>query len=311
MTDLRQHVASVLPDYMVPSAFVFLDKLPLTPSGKVDRKALPAPEGRPELAGSMWRRAMPPRRALAKIWSEVLRVERVGVNDNFFELGGHSLLATQVVLQYGTPSMFRSQCARSSKTRRLGRWRQVATTIQRARRVSGRRNPPTRQPARREVRRCQQRDERPCPLLKNGCGFSIGTSRRVRFNEPTVLRAVGTGGIAAVQQALTEICRRHEALRTTFTAAGGDPAQVVGRAARMELRLVDLQALAADEREAVGRRLKWGSWLRSGFVLLAGCAPIAIRAVLLSRFCLGRCSCRVSLSAGNVELAKGFEPPTG
>jgi acyl carrier protein len=95
---LREHLRSRLPEYMVPSAFVALDALPLTPSGKLDRKALPAPDSVRPLTDSSYvapRNAM--EEAVAQIWAEVLGVERVGAHDNFFDLGGHSLLATQVV----------------------------------------------------------------------------------------------------------------------------------------------------------------------------------------------------------------------
>jgi acyl carrier protein len=95
---LRGHLKARLPEYMVPSAFVLLKALPLGPSGKVDRKALPAPDNaRPELAGAYVAPRNPVEEAVAKIWAEVLGVERVGAHDNFFELGGHSLLATQVI----------------------------------------------------------------------------------------------------------------------------------------------------------------------------------------------------------------------
>ena len=98
VSELRGFVRKKLPEYMVPSSFVFLEALPRTPNGKVDRKALPAPDqSRPDLEA----RYVAPRSAaearVAKIWAEALKLERVGVRDNFFDLGGHSLLATQVI----------------------------------------------------------------------------------------------------------------------------------------------------------------------------------------------------------------------
>jgi acyl-CoA synthetase (AMP-forming)/AMP-acid ligase II len=97
--DLRHHLKAVLPDYMVPGAYVVLESLPLTPNGKVDRKALPAPEldayGIKEYEAPQGETE----ETLAGIWQELLQVERVGRQDNFFELGGHSLLAVQMIVQ--------------------------------------------------------------------------------------------------------------------------------------------------------------------------------------------------------------------
>ncbi|MEH2088947.1 amino acid adenylation domain-containing protein [Nostoc sp.] len=95
---VREYIQQKLPEYMVPQAFVVLNSLPLTPNGKVDRRALPTPDTvtRNLSTGIVLPRS-PIEAQLAKIWSEVLGVERIGVNDNFFELGGHSLLATQVL----------------------------------------------------------------------------------------------------------------------------------------------------------------------------------------------------------------------
>ncbi|MEW6738144.1 MAG: phosphopantetheine-binding protein, partial [Acidobacteriota bacterium] len=98
INELRSYLKEKLPDYMLPSAYVFVDSLPLTPSGKVDRRALPVPDYyRQDISDSY----VAPRNAIeeviAGIWAEALKLERVGVEDNFFELGGHSLLATQVI----------------------------------------------------------------------------------------------------------------------------------------------------------------------------------------------------------------------
>jgi amino acid adenylation domain-containing protein len=94
---LQQHLSRQLPHYMVPGDFVFLAALPLTASGKVDRRALPAPERSGPDAASYLAPRTPTEETVAAIWAEVLGLERVGVTDNFFELGGHSLLAMRVV----------------------------------------------------------------------------------------------------------------------------------------------------------------------------------------------------------------------
>jgi hypothetical protein len=96
--DLRRHLASLLPEYMVPSSFAVMGALPLTPSGKLNRRALPAPDtpATTELATAIAART-PVEEALTRIWREILEQPRVGVQDNFFELGGHSLLATRVI----------------------------------------------------------------------------------------------------------------------------------------------------------------------------------------------------------------------
>jgi amino acid adenylation domain-containing protein len=103
ITQLRAWLNERLPDYMTPAAFVILEALPLTPGGKVDRKALPAPEATPSdhKHGYVSPRT-PVEQELAALWADVLKVDRVGIDDNFFELGGHSLLATQLVSRLRT-----------------------------------------------------------------------------------------------------------------------------------------------------------------------------------------------------------------
>jgi amino acid adenylation domain-containing protein len=93
---LREHLRAGLPEYMVPTAFVAMDTLPLSPNGKVDRKALPAPEAKRDEAVAFVAPRDETERAIAAIWRQALGVEQVGVDDNFFDLGGHSLLLVQV-----------------------------------------------------------------------------------------------------------------------------------------------------------------------------------------------------------------------
>lgn len=96
--ELRESLKRGLPEYMIPSSFVLLERMPLTPNGKLDRRALPAPDRtRPDPEAAYVAARTSTEELLTTIWKEVLKVDRVGVLDNFFELGGHSLLATQVV----------------------------------------------------------------------------------------------------------------------------------------------------------------------------------------------------------------------
>jgi len=98
ISELRDFLKKQLPDYMVPSVFLPLEKMPLMPNGKLDRRALPAPDqSRPDLERVYAAPGTTTEGALAEIWSEVLGMDQVGIHDNFFELGGHSLLATQVL----------------------------------------------------------------------------------------------------------------------------------------------------------------------------------------------------------------------
>ena len=98
--DLQVYLRDKLPEYMIPAAFVMLDALPLNPHGKVDRRALPAPEQiRMGSEGTYVGPMTPTQKELVQIWEELLEVRPIGIQDNFFELGGHSLLAVQLVYQ--------------------------------------------------------------------------------------------------------------------------------------------------------------------------------------------------------------------
>ena len=94
---LRQLLKSKLPDYMVPSLLINLDLMPLTPNGKVDRQALPKPDGTRQLTNEYVPARNEIEHQIADIWAQVMNLDRVGIYDNFFELGGYSLLAIQVI----------------------------------------------------------------------------------------------------------------------------------------------------------------------------------------------------------------------
>jgi acyl carrier protein len=97
-SQLRSYLKNSLPEYMIPSNFIFVDELPLSPNGKVDRKRLPPPEFRTSRSGAKFAEPRNPvEEKLATIWQEVLNRDQISIHDNFFILGGHSLNATQVV----------------------------------------------------------------------------------------------------------------------------------------------------------------------------------------------------------------------
>ena len=252
---LRGYLAEKLPAYMVPSSFVLVEEMPLTPNGKVDRRQLSLLETTAGVggAGGVATQAsyVAPRgemeEAMSGIWAEVLGVERVGVETDFFVLGGHSLRATQVIsrvhrefgVELALRSLFETPTVRGlsrkvEEARRAGLGEQV-----------------------RGIRRVS-REEHSYPL-----SFA---QRRLWFihqleptssayNLPAAVRLTGQLDIAALERTLTEIVRRHEALRTTFEVTAGEPVQVIHQAAMLSLDVHDLSLLSEDERQQEARRL--------------------------------------------------------
>ncbi|HEY0735729.1 MAG TPA: amino acid adenylation domain-containing protein, partial [Herpetosiphonaceae bacterium] len=243
----RSFLAQRLPAYMLPSAFVLLDALPLTAHGKVDRKALPAPDADGLVRDSLYVAPRTPiEEVLVGVWADVLHLERIGVNDNFFELGGHSLLVTQVIsrlratFQVELPlrSLFDAPTA-------AGLARQIEVARQS---MQGIQSPP--QPASRDsvlpLSFAQQRLWFLDQLQPNSPAYNI----------PTAIRLIGRLDVVALKRSLDTIVERHEALRTTFTTlSDGQPVQVITPAQALPLPLTDLEALPEDEREPVARRL--------------------------------------------------------
>ncbi|HEX8273688.1 MAG TPA: amino acid adenylation domain-containing protein [Longimicrobiaceae bacterium] len=241
--ELREHARGSLPEHMVPGAFVVLERLPLTPSGKVDRRALPAPD-----LGSGEDRYVAPRtpteEALAGIWAEVLGVERVGTADGFFELGGHSLLATRVV------SRVRDALGVELPVRALFEAPTVAGLAGRVeaagRSDAGRRVPPL-------VRRPRDGAPLPASFAQQRLWFLQQMEPdSPAYNLPIALRVRGPLDVAALRAALDGLARRHETLRTTFAERGGVPVQVVHEPVRVTLPMVDLRGVR-DAAAAAGR----------------------------------------------------------
>jgi amino acid adenylation domain-containing protein len=239
--ELRAWLGARLPKYMVPAAFVTLDRLPLTANGKVNRRALPAPDpSRLEPDDSYVAPRTPAERALAAIWGEVLHVEGVGVHDDFFELGGHSLLVTQVI------SRLRGEMRVEVPMRTFFERPTVAELarfVEEAAGACGEDTPPiTPAPRDREL---------PLAFSQERVWFiSRLNPDNLAYNFQSTFRFDGPLDADALGRALTEVVRRHEVWRTSFPEMDGRPVQVVHEARPVELPLEDLTDVAEGEREA-------------------------------------------------------------
>ncbi|HEY0782155.1 MAG TPA: condensation domain-containing protein, partial [Thermoanaerobaculia bacterium] len=255
---LRRFLHDRLPDPLVPRAYLVLDALPLGPSGKVDRRALsrlavtpaePAASG----AGAGGAPPTPVEELLAAMWAEQLGVERVGGDDDFFELGGHSLLATRAL------SRVRDALGVELELRDLF----DAPTV---RRLAARIESDLRQrsgvPPAPEVARVR---DAPPPGGARRAPLSFSQERlwfldrlhpgsRV-YNLPYTIDLRGALDARALAASLGAIVRRHEALRTTFEEAGGEPVQSVAAVSPLTLARIDLSALGEPARHQETERL--------------------------------------------------------
>ncbi|MCP4654861.1 MAG: amino acid adenylation domain-containing protein, partial [bacterium] len=253
--DLRAFLQETLPPYMVPAAFSFLDQLPRLPSGKVDRSALgraPVPEALTEqlAATEGW---VPPRdpteELLVGIWEEVLAGgARVGVHDDFFELGGHSLLATQVISRIR--DLFAVELPLLALFETPTPAGMAASSWIAGRVEAGPASSPI-------APRSEGEEAAPLSFAQQRLWFLAQLEPGVAaYNIPLALRLRGPFFRAALAATLSEIVRRHQALRTRFVdRPQGEPYQVVCEPAPFPLPVVDLAALRAEDREREAQRL--------------------------------------------------------
>jgi amino acid adenylation domain-containing protein len=237
--DLQSYLRKRLPDYMMPSSFVLLDALPLTPSGKINRRALPAPQN--YTSDSSIPPRSPTEELLAGIWATVLGVATVGVEDNFFDLGGHSLLATRLV------SRIREAFAVELPLRALFEYPNVATLAQHIE----------------DLCRDGQSTVAP-PLVAADRSATLPLSyaqQRLWFldqlepdsslyNIAEVVRLNGRLDTIALERSFNELVRRHESLRTCFVETDGQPTQVILPPRPFSLTVEDLSATQPDQKAA-------------------------------------------------------------
>jgi amino acid adenylation domain-containing protein len=227
-----------LPEYMVPSAFVLMSSMPLTPHGKINRKALPAPEqARPELADIYIAPRTQTEKDLASMFAHILGVTQVGLHDNFFELGGHSLLATQL--------LSRIREAFPEKGISLHQIFEFPTVAGLAREIEARAgaDQDLTMPALVSIPRDE---ELPLSFAQQRLWFldQLEPGSAV-YNCPAAVRFSGALNIAALEQGFNEVVRRHETLRTSFSTRSGSPIQVIASSLQVPLPLIDLSGLPA------------------------------------------------------------------
>ncbi len=241
LADLRRHLGDALPEYMVPASIVSLAAFPLTASGKLDRRALPAPD-LPAAADDAGAPRGPIEETLAGIFADVLGLppERVGARGDFFELGGHSLLATRAV------SRIRAALGVELPLRALFEGptvAQLASRVDAALSITGRARPPL------------GRVDRGGPIAASFGQERLWLLSRLdgsdpSYNVPFAFGLEGDLDAPALERALSEIVRRHEVLRTTFASADGRVVQIIHAPGAVRLPSTSLTALEAGERHA-------------------------------------------------------------
>jgi len=266
--ELHRQLRECLPEYMVPSAFVLLDALPLTANGKIDRKALPVPElgdTGPEVDDCP---RTPVEEIVAGIWVDVLRVPNVGTRTNFFELGGHSLLATRVV------SRLRDAFGVDVPVRALF---EAPTVSELAARVETLRNA-GQAVADGPIQTVTHQGPLPLSFAQERLWFlDQWRPDSALYNIPVSIRVCGLLDVAALEQSIGQVVRRHEVLRTTFPSQRGQPAQVIASGLSFRLSVSDLSDLNPGERDAEARRIA-GEDAQRPFDLARG--PL-LRAIIL------------------------------
>ncbi|RMH15200.1 MAG: amino acid adenylation domain-containing protein, partial [Acidobacteria bacterium] len=245
--ELRSFLAEQLPAYMVPSAFVHLPQMPTSSTGKIDLRALPEPRLERTGAGDGKAAASPREEAIARLWAETLRCERVGRHDDFFALGGHSLLAAHLVAR------LRQETGLEIPLRKLFEAPTVAAMAA-------------------EIERLEEAAEAPVPPLEpvprdDAAGMPLSFAQErlwildrlepgtTAYNMPAALRLRGELDLPSLGRAITALAGRHQSLRTTFASRAGRPRQFVRPPAPVALPAVDLRPLPAARRQRVAAGL--------------------------------------------------------
>ncbi|HKH45326.1 MAG TPA: amino acid adenylation domain-containing protein, partial [Thermoanaerobaculia bacterium] len=277
--ELRRYLEERLPVSLVPAAFVILGAMPRLPNGKVSHAALPPPEAPVPRASAAAPRSQA-EEVLAWLWCEVLEQPEIGVHDDFFERGGHSLLAARLLARV------RAVFAVDLPLRTLFAAPTVARLVEAI--AAARRHQLDRQLDRRyeavPVEPVPRTGPLPLSFAQERLWFiDQWIPESPAYNIPAAVRLRGSLDVGALAAALAEIVRRHETLRTTFTAAGGRPVQIIHPGLAIPLPIIDLEGGAAESwRDLAGEEarrgfdLEWGPLLRTTLLRLGAADHVLV-----------------------------------
>jgi amino acid adenylation domain-containing protein len=254
VSELTTYMQARLPAYMLPARYVLLERLPLTPHGKLDRQALPAP--------ARQQHYLAPRNALeqqlAWIWEAIFDQPRIGVNENFFALGGHSLLITQLLV--------RLQAA-SGVLLSIASLFEAPTIAEQARMLAAAQGQQQSQRHRPTLHRVSRQQPLPLTFAQEQVWFLLQLDpANLSYNAQSLIELHGQLNLLALWQSLHEIVRRHEIFRTTFEERAGVPRQIIHASAPVSIAFIDLAALPHTERIRQREQLIWGQ-VRRPFVV--------------------------------------------
>jgi amino acid adenylation domain-containing protein/non-ribosomal peptide synthase protein (TIGR01720 family) len=240
--DLRQRLKERLPEYAVPSAIVQLERLPLTTSGKVDRKALPEPMLEVAKTVDLTSAQRPVEELICDIYAALLGYERIPSDADFFELGGHSLLATQAISRINAAfhvtltlrDLFKGRTAR-----------EVGARVEAQLKIGSRLESPM-------IERSSSEKVRPLSFSQQRLWFFQQTEPASSlYNIAVAARLRGPINLPALEQTLNEIVRRHDVFRTTFAEVDHEPRQVIHDSVSLPLQLTDVETCVAGQQERV------------------------------------------------------------
>jgi len=245
--ELKSYLTDKLPVYMVPSYFVMLESLPKTPVGKIDRRALPDPDFEQSGKNTEYIAPRSPvETLLAEIWSRVLGIRKVGIHDNFFSLGGHSLLAVQVITRMNEAFNI------NVPLRRIFETPTVAGLSHEVSMAAVQEEPQAAEPA----DTASAQGAFPLSLAQQRLWFlSQMEPDSPAYNISIALRINGHMNVNALEGSIGEILRRHEVLRSVFSAVNDEPVQMINPAAVFTLQQLDISNLPEQQREPEAKML--------------------------------------------------------